>query len=408
MLAMRRVAVTGMGIVSCLGNEHAEVDRALREGRSGIRFATAYRDAGVRSCVSGMPDLASEPLIDRKHRRFMADPAAYAFHALRKAIDDARLDTDRVSHPGTGLVVGSGAGSVLQAVVAIDKLREHGIIRVPPYAVPQVMASTASASLATAFGIRGVSYSISAACATAAHCIGHAFDLVRFGKQDVVFAGGSEEACWTSAALFDAMGALSIAFNDAPERASRPYDEKRDGFVMAGGSGILALEGLDHARARGARIHAEIIGYGAASDGCDMILPDKDGVARAMQLALRDAGFPQVDYLNTHATSTPAGDLVELAAVREVFGASLPLISSTKGLTGHAIGAAGAHEAIYSLLMLKGGYIAACANLDALSPQAREFPLVTANRSTKLRCVMSNSLGFGGSNASLVFRSFDE
>lgn len=402
---MRRVAVTGLGIVSCLGNELSDVDRALRESRSGIRLVDAYRDAGLRSWICGLPDLTHEPPIERRHRRFMADPAIYAFHALRKAIDDAQLAGGCVSHPATGLVVGSGTGSVLRLIEAVDKLRESGVARVPPYAVPQVMASTASASLATAFGIRGISYSLSAACATSAHCIGHAFDLVRFGKQDIVFAGGAEEACWTSAAMFDAMGALSVAFNDAPQAASRPYDEKRDGFVMAGGSGILVLEELAHAKARGARIYAEIVGYGASSDGCDMILPDKDGVMRAMQLALRDAGFPRVDYLNTHATSTPAGDLVELAAVREVFGASMPPISSTKGLTGHAIGAAGAHEAIYSLLMLKGGYIAACANLDTPSPQAQDYPLVTAYRTAELGCVMSNSLGFGGSNASLVFRT---
>lgn len=404
---MQRVVVTGMGIVSCLGNELSAVDHALRQGRSGITYAEEYRRAGLRSHVHGMPDLNGEPPVDRKHRRFMADPAVYAYHAMRRAIDDARLDIGRVSHPGTGLIVGSGAGSVLQTIAGIEKLEEHGISRVPPYAVPQVMASTASATLATAFGIRGASYSISAACSTSAHCIGHAFDLVRFGKQDVVFAGGSEEARWPSAALFDAMGALSTAYNDVPETASRPYDEGRDGFVMAAGGGILVLEELRHAIARGATIHAEIVGYGATSDGSDMVVPDRDGIARAMQLALRDASLPQIDYLNAHATSTPLGDIVELAAIRQVFGASPPMISSTKGLTGHAIGASGVHEAIYSLLMMTGAYICGCANLLVPSAEARDLPIVTNCRVTQLGCVMSNSMGFGGSNACLIFRAMN-
>jgi 3-oxoacyl-[acyl-carrier-protein] synthase-1 len=317
---------------------------------------------------------------------------------------DARLTAREASHPRVGLIVGSGSGSLPLAIAAIDTLREKGVQKVPPYAVPQVMASTTSACLATTFGILGASYSVTSACASAAHCIGQAADAIRLGRQDVMFAGGAEEAGWPSAALFDAMGALSTRYNDRPAAASRPYDAGRDGFVLAGGGGVLVLEALEHAVARGARIRAELAGYGASSDGGDMILPAPDGAARAMRLALADAGLERVDYVNTHGTSTAAGDLAELEAIRAVFGREPPPISSTKGLTGHAVAASGAHEAIYSLFMMERGFVAPCANLDDPDPYAREFPLVTACLARKLDSFLSNSLGFGGTNASLLFR----
>ncbi len=401
---MRRVAVTGMGIVSCLGNELETVARALREGRSGIRHAGEYQRAGMRSQIAGMPDLAAEPPIDRKQRRFMGNVAIYAHHAMRKAIADARLSQREVSDPRVGLIVGSGTGSLSHYLTAIDTLREKGPQKVRPYTVPQTMASTASACLSTAFTILGHSYSISSACASSAHCIGHAMELIQMGKQDRVFAGGAEEAEWNSAAMFDAMGVLSHGYNDTPQAASRPYDAGRDGFVMAGGAGILVLEALDHARKRGARIYAELAGYGASSDGSDMITPEPDGVARALRLALNDAGVANVDYLNTHATSTPIGDISELSAVLTVFGEQLPLISSTKGLTGHAIAASGAHEAIYSLLMMEHGFLAPCINLQDPDPATTGFPLITGCLERNIASFMSNSLGFGGTNASLLFR----
>jgi len=401
---VRRVVVTGMGIVSCLGNELDEVERALREGRSGVRYCEDYERAGMRSRVAGIPDLAEEPPIDRKLRRFMGSVAVYAHHAMRKAIANARLAARDISDPRVGLIVGSGTGSLSQYLPAIDVLRAKGLQKMPPYVVPQSMASTVSACLATAYAIRGYSYSITSACASSAHCIGHAMELIRMGKQDRVFAGGAEEAEWTSAAAFDAMGALSTAYNDTPQTASRPYDAGRDGFVMAAGSGILVLEALEHAEARGARIYGELAGYGASSDGEDMITPAPESVARAMRLALAEAGVEQVDYINTHATSTPVGDVAELAAIGEVFGTRVPPVSSTKGLTGHAVAASGAHEAIYSLLMMEKGFIAPCANLRERDPATAGFPLVTRCEERSIRSVLSNSLGFGGTNASLLFR----
>jgi 3-oxoacyl-[acyl-carrier-protein] synthase-1 len=401
---MRRVVVTGMGIVSCLGNDLSSVERSLREGRSGIQYVPEYEALGLRSHVAGIPDLAKEAPIARKQARFMGDAAAYAWYAMSKAVDDAGLVPSRISHPRIGLIAGSGVGSLFDAVAAIDKLRSAGLSKVRPYTVPKVMGNTVSACLSTAFAIRGCSYSITSACATSAHCIGHAADLIRLGKQDIVFAGGGEEVKWTSSSLFDAMGALSTAYNDAT--ASRPFDLARDGFVIAGGAGILVLEELEQARARGARIYGELAGYGACSDGLDMVVPSPEGAARAMRLALDDAGC-DIDYINAHATSTPLGDSSELEAIREVFGARPPLISSTKGQSGHAIAAAGVHEAIFSLLMLERGFVAGCVNVSQLDPACAGMPVVTSLLERRLDTVMSNSFGFGGANACLVFRRAD-
>lgn len=398
---MRRVAVTGMGIISCLGNDLDAVECALRESRSGLRYIPEYAELGLRSCVAGIPDISDEPPIDRKIRRFMGDAALYAHHAMRRALADAELSVAMISTPRTGLIVGSGVGSPFEHVSAIDTLREKGLSKVLPYTVPRVMGSTTSACLSTAFGIQGVSYSMTSACATAAHCIGHGTELIQLGKQDIVITGGAEEVRWTSTMLFDAMGALSTAYNDAT--ASRPYDTGRDGFVIAGGAGILVLEELEHARRRGARIYGEIAGYGACSDGLDMVTPATDGAARAMRLALAEVGGG-IDYINTHATSTSLGDIRELAAIREVFNSVTPLISSTKGLTGHPIAAAAAHEAIYSLLMIDRDFIAGCANLDNPDPAAVGLPILTHSIIRRIDTVMSNSFGFGGTNASLVFR----
>ena len=398
---MRRVAVTGMGIVSCLGNDPDTVTQALRQGSSGIRYVPQYAEFGLRSCVAGIPDISAEPPVDRKIRRFMGDAALYAHHAMRRALADANIDQATLSTPRTGLIVGSGVGSLFEHSAAADTLRAKGIGKVLPYGVPRIMGSTTSACLSTAFGIQGASYSISSACATAAHCIGHAAELIRFGKQDTVIAGGAEEVCWTSTMHFDAMGALSSTFNDAT--ASRPYDTRRDGFVIAGGAGILVLEELQQARQRGAHIHAEIVGYGACSDGLDMVTPSPEGAARAMRLALAEAGG-SVDYINTHATSTRLGDIGELAAIREVFGKAVPLISSTKGLTGHPIAAAAAHEAVYSLLMLEREFIAGCANLNEPDPACAGLPILRQSIDRRIDTFMSNSFGFGGTNASLIFR----
>lgn len=398
---MRRVAVTGMGIVSCLGNDLDTVERALRDGRSGLRYVPEYAELGLRSCVAGIPDISGEPSIDRKIRRFMGDAALYAHHAMRHALADAGLTQEMISTPRTGLIVGSGVGSPFEHIGAIDMLREKGLAKVLPYTVPRVMGSTTSACLSTAFGIQGASYSMTSACATAAHCIGHGTELIQFGKQDIVITGGAEEVRWTSTMLFDAMGALSTAYNDAT--ASRPYDTGRDGFVIAGGAGILVLEELEHARQRGAHIYGEIAGYGACSDGLDMVTPATDGAARAMRLALAEAGG-HIDYINTHATSTSLGDIRELAAIREVFDSAMPMISSTKGLTGHPIAAAAAHEAIYSLLMIDRDFIAGCANLDNPDPATAGLPILTRSIDRRIDTIMSNSFGFGGTNASLVFR----
>ena len=399
----KRVVVTGMGIVSCLGNEAATVAMALRTLRPGIRFVPEYAELGLRSQIAGVPDIDLEAQIDRKLKRFMGDAAAYSYIAMRDAIADAGLSDEQVRDARTGVVAGSGGGSAHWQIETGDLLRQRGVRKVGPYMVPRTMCSTVSAALATAFGIRGVSYSISAACATSAHCIGAAADMIRHGMQDVVFAGGGEEAHWGMTAQFDGMGALSTHHNDTPETASRPYDVGRDGFVIAGGGGMLVLESLEHAKARGARILAELVGYGVTSDGVDMVAPSGEGAVRCMKMAMQGVDSP-IDYLNTHGTSTPLGDLVELAAVREAFGEKIPPLSSTKALSGHSLGAASVHEAIYCLLMMERDFIAACANLEEPDPAIRDLPIVDKMRSVRLGAVMSNSLGFGGTNASLVFR----
>ncbi|MEZ5461752.1 beta-ketoacyl-ACP synthase I [Dokdonella sp.] len=399
---MRRVVVTGTGIVSCLGNAVGEVSQALRDGISGIRAAPEQSSHGLRSQIAGVPQLDLTALIDRKLKRFMGDAAAYTYIAMRDAIADAGLALEKVCHPRTGVIAGSGGGSAQWQIETGELLREKGVRRVGPYMVPRTMCSTVSATLATAFGILGLSYSIAAACATSAHCIGAAADLIRHGAQDVMFAGGGDEVHWGMTAQFDAMGALSCGFNETPQIASRPYDIDRDGFVIAGGGGILVLEEYEHARARGATIHAELVGYGVTSDGADMVAPNGEGATRCMRLALEGLRAP-IDYLNTHGTSTPLGDIIELAAVREAFGADVPALSSTKALSGHSLGAASVHEAIYSLLMLKDGFIAGSANITTLDPRAEGFPIVRETRHARLDTVMSNSFGFGGTNASLVF-----
>ena len=399
---MKRVVITGMGIVSCLGNDQESVARSLREGRSGIRRNPDHETMELRSMVAGVPsiDLAAE--VDRKLRRFMGDAAAYSYIAMRDAIADAGLQAEQVSDVRTGVIAGSGGGSPQWQIEVGDLLRSRGVRKVGPFMVPRTMSSTVSASLATAFGIRGPSYSISAACATSAHCIGAGADLIHRGAADVVFAGGGEEVHWGMSAQFDAMGALSTRFNETPEVASRPYDVDRDGFVIAGGGGMLVLEEYEHARARGAHIHGELVGYGVTSDGADMVTPSGEGAARCMEMALAGVERP-VDYLNTHGTSTPAGDIVELEAARAVFGGEMPSISSTKGLSGHSLGAASVHEAIYCLLMMNGGFVAASANISTLDPRAEGFPILRETRAWSPSTVMSNSFGFGGTNASLVF-----
>jgi len=399
---MRRVVITGLGITSCLGNDADTVSASLREGRPGIRHIPEYAEIGFRSHVGGKPDIDLEAQIDRKQKRFMGDAAGYSYIALRDAIADAGLDESQVSDPRTGLVAGSGGGSAEWQIEAADLLRQRGIRKVGPYMVPRTMCSTVSATLATAFKIRGVSYSISAACATSAHCIGAAADLIRSGRQDIVFAGGGEELHWALTMMFDAMGALSSKYNDSPLTTSRPYDVDRDGFVIAGGGGMLVLEDYDHAVARGAHIHAELLGYGVTSDGADMVAPSGEGAVRCMQMALEGVSAP-IDYLNTHGTSTPLGDMIELDAVRSVFGDAVPPTSSTKALSGHSLGAASVHEAIYCLLMMRDGFIAGSANIQNLDPKAEGFPLVRESRDAKLDTVMSNSFGFGGTNATLVF-----
>jgi len=404
----RRVVVTGFGIVCPLGNDAATVSSALREGRSGLRAMPEQVERGLRSHVAGVCDLDLDAALDRKQRRFTGDAAAYALVAMREAIADAGIDDEMLRDVRTGVIAGSGGGSAQWQIETGELLRDKGVRRVGPYMVPRTMASTVSANLATAFGIRGVSYSLSAACATSAHCIGAAADLIRHGAQDIVFAGGGEELHWGLTCQFDAMGALSSKFNATPERASRPYDADRDGFVIGSGGGMLVLEDYEHARARGARIHAELVGYGVTSDGADMVAPNGEGAVRCMRMAL--AGFDgqgvgPVDYLNTHGTATPLGDIVELEAVRAAFGDEIPPLSSTKALTGHSLGAASVHEAIYSLLMLQGGFMAASANIDTPDPRIEGFPVLREMREGPLRTVMSNSFGFGGTNAALVFRT---
>ncbi len=400
---MSPVVVTGLGIVSCLGNRLDEVAGRLRTGRPGLRHMPDYAERGMQSHVAGVPDLAGEPDIDRKHRRFMGDAAIYAWHAMTQAVADAGLEAATLGDRRTGLIVGSGVGSPFQHHEAIETMRRRGAAKVPPYVVPQVMGNTVSASLATGFGIRGTSYGLTSACATGAHCIGHAAELIQLGKQDVVFAGGAEEIRWTSSLMFDAMGVLATGHNERPEHASRPFDADRTGFVIAGGAAIVVLESAAHARARNARIYGELAGYGACAGGGDLLSIDPEGAALAMRLALEQAGGP-VDYLNAHATGTPTGDAAELAAIRAVFGARPPLISSTKGLTGHAVAASGAQEAVYSLLMMRDGFIAANANLARIDAGFADLPLVRETLTQRPAAVMSNSFGFGGTNACLIFR----
>ncbi|HAU80802.1 beta-ketoacyl-ACP synthase I [Stenotrophomonas sp. TWI273] len=399
---MRRVVITGMGITSCLGNDLDTVSSALREGRAGIRHLPDHAEAGLRSHVGGNIELDLDAQIDRKVKRFMSDASAYAYIAMRDAIADAGLDEAQVANPRTGLIAGSGGGSSQWQVESADILRARGVRKVGPYMVPRTMCSTVSACLATAFQIKGLSYSLSAACATSAHCIGAAADLIRHGAQDVMFAGGGEDLHWSMSVMFDAMGALSTRFNDTPASASRPYDKDRDGFVIAGGGGMLVLEDYDHAVARGARIYAELVGYGVTSDGADMVAPSGEGAVRCMNMAMEHITAP-IDYLNTHGTSTPLGDVTELKAVREVFGESIPPLSSTKALSGHSLGAASVHEAIYCLLMMRDGFIAGSANIGELDPLVEGFPIVRETQPAQLNTVMSNSFGFGGTNAALVF-----
>lgn len=401
---MRRVVITGLGIVSCLGNDKETVTASLRNGQSGIRFNPAYAEMGLRSQVSGSVQLNLEELIDRKIYRFMGDAAAYAYLAMQQAIADAGLSAEQVSNPRTGLIAGSGGASTLNQMEAIDTLREKGVKRIGPYRVPRTMGSTVSACLATPFQIKGVNYSISSACATSAHCIGNAMEQIQLGKQNIVFAGGGEEEHWSQSCLFDAMGALSTQYNETPERASRAYDAQRDGFVIAGGGGMVVVEELQHALKRGAKIYAEIVGYGATSDGYDMVAPSGEGAVRCMQQALANVTTP-IDYLNTHGTSTPVGDVAEARAVREVFADKAPLISSTKSLSGHSLGAAGVQEAIYCLLMMQGGFIAGSANIDTLDPEVADLPIQRSTlENAKIDTVMSNSFGFGGTNATLVLK----
>ena len=401
---MKRVVVTGMGIVYCLGNDKNTVLDALRAGRSGIKFQETYKEIGFRSHVAGSIDINLSELIDRKVLRFMGDAAAYAYISMQQAITDSGLSEEQVSNERTGIIMGSGGASSMNLVEAADILREKGLKRVGPYRVTQTMGSTTSACLATPFKIKGVNYSISSACATSAHCIGVALEQIQLGKQDIVFAGGGEEEHWTLTALFDAMGALSTKYNETPEQASRAYDAARDGFVIAGGGGCLVIEEYEHAKARGAKIYAEIVGYGATSDGYDMVAPSGEGAIRCMKQALATVDG-EIDYINSHGTSTPVGDLAELKAIKATFGDKIPAISSTKSLTGHSLGATGVQEAIYSLLMLENDFICASANIETVDPEAEGMPIVLKRQDgVKLNRVMSNSFGFGGTNATLVFQ----
>jgi 3-oxoacyl-[acyl-carrier-protein] synthase-1 len=405
---VKRVVVTGLGIISSIGNNKAEVIESLKQAKSGLAFSEEYAELGFRSHVCGPLNINTEELIERKIRRFMGDAAAYSYIAMQQAIEDAGLSHDEISNIHTGLITGSGGASTENTVAAADLLRTKGLKKVGPYMVPRTMGSTTSACLATAYKIKGVSYSISSACSTSAHCIGNAYELIQMGKQNRVFAGGGEELHWTLSVLFDAMGALSSKYNATPQTASRAYDANRDGFVISGGGGILVLEELEHARKRGAKIYAELVGYGATSDGYDMVQPSGEGAVRCMKQALQTVNAP-VDYINAHGTSTPVGDIKELEAITEVFGSEVPAISSTKSLTGHALGAAGVNEAIYSLLMLEQDFICESANIEQLDPAAEGLPIARRRKdNAKLNTVMSNSFGFGGTNACLVFQRFSQ
>jgi 3-oxoacyl-[acyl-carrier-protein] synthase-1 len=405
---MRRVVVTGMGIVSPIGNSAQEVLASLREAKSGLVKADTYAELGFRCQVHGAPKIEWEDMIDRKVRRFMGAGAAWNYIAMQQAIRDAGLEEGDVSNEKTGLIMGSGGPSTRAIVQAADTTRDKGPKKVGPFEVPKAMSSTNSATLSTPFHIKGVSYSISSACSTSAHCIGNGGELIQMGKQDIVFAGGGEELDWTLSVLFDAMNAMSSDFNDRPQVASRAYDVNRDGFVIAGGAGVVVLEELEHARARGARIYGELTGYGATSDGFDMVQPSGEGAARCMRMALNGAEANSIDYINPHATSTPIGDVREIEAIRAVFGDKCPPISATKSLTGHSLGAAGVHEAIYSLLMMNNGFICESANIETIDPAVADMPIVRKRQdNVDINAVMSNSFGFGGTNATLAFRRYD-
>ena len=400
---MKRVAITGIGIVSCLGNNQSEVYESLINTKSGISFSEEYKKFNFKSQICGIPNIKFEDHIDRKFIRFMGDGSAYSYIAMKEAVTDSGLEEKDISNELTGIIMGSGGPSVKNVVHAVDSTRESSPKKMGPFVVPRTMASTVSATLAVPFKIKGVNYSISSACATSGHCIGNAMELIQFGKQKIVFAGGGEEIHWAMSSMFDAMTALSSKYNDSPQTASRPYDKTRDGFVIAGGAGVLVLEELEHAKARGAKIYAELTGYGATSDGYDMVAPSGEGAVRCMKMALSTVKN-KIDYLNTHGTSTPVGDITELKAVREAFGENIPKISSTKSLTGHPLGAASVHEAIYCLIMMKNNFIAASANITEMDDEAKNFPIVTkVEKNVTLNSVMSNSFGFGGTNATLIF-----
>ena len=404
---MRRVVVTGMGIVSSIGNNTQEVLASLREAKSGIVRADKYAELGFRSQVHGAPSLDPEGVVDRRALRFLGGGAAWNHVAMEQAIRDSGVEESDISNVRSGIIMGSGGPSCRALIEAADTARTKGPKRVGPFAVPKAMSSTASATLATWFKIKGVNYSISSACATSNHCIGNAAELIQWGKQDLIFAGGCEELDWSLSVLFDAMGAMSSKYNDTPHKASRAYDKDRDGFVIAGGAGVLVLEELEHAKARGAKIYAEVAGYGATSDGYDMVAPSGEGAVRCMNMALESTKVP-VDYINPHATSTPIGDIKEIEAIREVFGSKCPPISATKSLTGHSLGATGVQEAIYSLLMMQSGFICESANIENLDPAFADMPIVRERQdNVKLGCVLSNSFGFGGTNASVVFKRLD-
>ncbi len=400
---MKRVVVTGIGVISCLGNNQKEVSDSLINTKSGISFAEEYKEHNLKSNVHGKPNIKLEDHVDRKIIRFMGDGSAYNYIAMNEAVKDSGLKENEISNVSTGMVMGSGGPSIKNVILAADKTREKNPKKMGPFIVPRTMASTASATLAVPFKIKGVNYTISSACATSGHCIGNAMELIQFGKQKIVFAGGSDEVHWALTAMFDAMTALSSKYNDSPEKASRPYDKTRDGFVIAGGAGVLVLEEMEYAKARGAKIYAELTGYGATSDGYDMVAPSGEGATRCMNMALKTARN-KIDYINTHGTSTPVGDITELKAVQETFKDKIPKISSTKSLSGHPLGAASVHEAIYSLIMMKNNFIAASANVNEMDEEAKKFPIVTkVEKNVTLNSVMSNSFGFGGTNATLVF-----
>jgi len=400
---MKRVVVTGIGVVSCLGNNQSEVYDSLLNTRSGITFSEEYKNYNFKSQICGIPKIKVEDHIDRKFIRFMGEGSAYNYIAMKEAIGDSGLEGKDISNEMTGIIMGSGGPSVKNLLHAVDSTRESSPKKMGPFIVPRTMASTTSATLAVPFKIKGVNYSISSACATSGHCIGNGMELIQFGKQKIIFAGGGEEVHWAMSSMFDAMTALSSKYNDKPETASRPYDKTRDGFVIAGGAGVLVLEELEHAKARGAKIYAELTGYGATSDGYDMVAPSGEGAVRCMKMSLKTAKN-KIDYINTHGTSTPVGDITELRAIKETFGDNIPKISSTKSLTGHPLGASSVHEAIYSLVMMKNNFIAASANITEMEDEAKNFPIITkVEKNVTLNSVMSNSFGFGGTNATLIF-----